>query len=140
VKLWKTFPERSTLIVVVIVFALYFGGNPQPPISVRLLGHRSVPSGKKERFSARWIPKCIHTDPVIVSIGWNEDEAGRAALDPIAHSKTFRLLTEDERAVVTPLPTMVKILVQAESRRNFARRIIAFRRAGVWTPVYVYFW
>jgi dihydrolipoamide dehydrogenase len=73
--------------------------------------------GKTERFSARWIPKCIHTDPMIASIGWNEDEAGKAGLDAIAHSQTFRLVTEDERTIVTPLPTMVKMLIQAESRQ-----------------------
>ena len=41
--------------------------------------------GKNGRFSARWIPRCIHTDPGAASIGWNEDEAGRAGLDVIAH-------------------------------------------------------
>ena len=75
--------------------------------------------GGKTRFSARWVPRCIHTDPSIASIGWNEDEAGKAGLDLIAHSQTFRLLTDDERSVVDPEPTMLKILIQSESRQIF---------------------
>jgi dihydrolipoamide dehydrogenase len=73
--------------------------------------------GRKERFSARWIPRCIHTDPPIASIGWNEEDAARAGLNVISHSQTFRLVTDDERTVVNPLPTLVKILLQAESRQ-----------------------
>jgi dihydrolipoamide dehydrogenase len=87
--------------------------------------------GRKERFSARWIPKCIHTDPLIASIGWNEDEAGRAGLDAIAHSQAFRLVTEDERTVVTPLPTLVKILVQAESRQILGVHVVGAQAAEI---------
>jgi dihydrolipoamide dehydrogenase len=87
--------------------------------------------GKKERFSARWIPKCIHTDPVIASIGWNEDEAGSAGVDAIAHSQTFRLVTEDERTVVMPLPTMVKILIQAESRQILGVHVVGAQAAEI---------
>jgi dihydrolipoamide dehydrogenase len=87
--------------------------------------------GKKEGFSARWIPKCIHTDPAIASVGWNEDEAGKAGLDAIAHSQTFRLVTEDERTVVTPLPTMVKILVQAETRQILGVHVVGTQAAEI---------
>jgi dihydrolipoamide dehydrogenase len=73
--------------------------------------------GKNSRFSPRWVPRCIHTDPGAASIGWNEDEAGKIGLDVIAHSETVRLVTEDERTVVTPSATMLKILLQAESRQ-----------------------
>jgi dihydrolipoamide dehydrogenase len=87
--------------------------------------------GKKEGFSARWIPKCIHTDPVIASVGWNEDEAGKAGLDAIAHSQTFRLVTEDERTVVTPLPTMVKMLIQAETRQILGVHVVGGQAAEI---------
>jgi len=56
--------------------------------------------GGQSRFSPRWVPPCIHTDPPIASIGWNEDEAGKAGLELIAHSQTFRLLTDDERKLL----------------------------------------
>ncbi len=76
--------------------------------------------GGKSRFSARWVPRCIHTDPSIASVGWNEDEAGKAGLDLIAHSQTFRLLTDDEKSVVDPGPTMLKILVNRSRGRSLA--------------------
>jgi dihydrolipoamide dehydrogenase len=87
--------------------------------------------GKQEGFSARWIPKCIHTDPAIASVGWTEDEAGKGGLDAIAHSQTFRLVTEDERTVVTPLPTMVKILIQAETRLLLGAHVVGGQAAEI---------
>jgi dihydrolipoamide dehydrogenase len=73
--------------------------------------------GKNTRFSPLWIPRCIHTDPPAASIGWNEDEAGRAGLDVIAHSQTFGRVADDERTLAEPAPLMLKILLGAESRQ-----------------------
>ncbi|MBV8279073.1 MAG: NAD(P)/FAD-dependent oxidoreductase [Verrucomicrobia bacterium] len=87
--------------------------------------------GRKERFSARWIPRCIHTDPRIASIGWNEEEAALAGLDVISHSQTFRLVTDDERTVVNPLPTMVKILLQSESRKILGVHVVGTHAAEI---------
>jgi dihydrolipoamide dehydrogenase len=87
--------------------------------------------GRKERFSARWIPRCIHTDPPIASIGWNEEDAGRAGLNVISHSQTFRLVTDDERTVVNPLPTMVKILLQSESRQILGVHVVGTAAAEI---------
>jgi dihydrolipoyl dehydrogenase len=87
--------------------------------------------GKKEGFSARWIPKCVHTDPMIASIGWSQEEADRAGLSAIAHSQTFRLVTEDERTVVTPLPTMVKILIQGETRELLGVHVMGGQAAEI---------
>ena len=87
--------------------------------------------GGQSRFSARWVPRCIHTDPPIASIGWNEDEAGKAGLELIAHSQTFRLLTDDERSVVDPVPTMLKILIQSESREIFGVHVIGRQAAEI---------
>ena len=87
--------------------------------------------GKNARFSARWIPRCIHTDPGAASIGWNEDEAGRAGLDVIAHKQKFRLVTDDERTVVFPAETMLKILLQAESRQILGVHVIGHQAAEI---------
>jgi dihydrolipoamide dehydrogenase len=87
--------------------------------------------GCKERFSARWIPRCIHTDPPIASIGWIEEDAARAGLDVISHSQTFRLVTDDERTVVNPLPTMVKILLQSESRQILGVHVVGTHAAEI---------
>jgi dihydrolipoamide dehydrogenase len=87
--------------------------------------------GGQSRFSARWVPRCIHTDPSIASVGWKEDEAGKAGLDLIAHSQTFRLLTDDERSVVDPVPTMIKILIHSESRQIFGVHVIGRQAAEI---------
>lgn len=87
--------------------------------------------GGKSRFSARWVPRCIHTDPSVASVGWNEDDAGKAGLDLIAHSQTFRLLTDDERSVVDPAPTLVKILIHSESRQIFGVHVIGRQAAEI---------
>jgi pyruvate/2-oxoglutarate dehydrogenase complex dihydrolipoamide dehydrogenase (E3) component len=73
--------------------------------------------GKKERFSQRWVPRCVHTDPMIASVGWTEEEAACAGLSAIARSQTFRLVTEDEKSVFDPIPVMLKILVESESKK-----------------------
>ena len=87
--------------------------------------------GRKERFSGQWIPRCIHTDPPIASIGWNEEDAARAGLNVISHSQTFRLVTDDERTVVNPLPTMVKILLQSESRHILGVHVVGIAAAEI---------
>ena len=87
--------------------------------------------GRKDQFSARGIPRCIHTSPPIASIGWNEEEAGRAGLDVICHSQTFRLVTDDERTVVNPLATMVKILLQSESRQILGVHVVGTQAAEI---------
>ena len=87
--------------------------------------------GRKEEFSARWIPRSIHTDPPIASVGWNEDDAGRAGLGVICHSQTFRLVTDDERTVINPLPTMVKILLQSESRHILGVHVVGTHAAEI---------
>ena len=87
--------------------------------------------GKQARFSARWIPRCIHTDPGAASIGWNEDEAGRAGLEVIAHSQTFRLVTDDERTVTNPSETMLKVIIQSESRQILGVHAVGHQAAEV---------
>jgi dihydrolipoamide dehydrogenase len=87
--------------------------------------------GKQARFSARRIPRCIHTDPGAASIGWNEDEAGRAGLDVIAHSQTFRLVTDDERTVTNPSETMLKVLIQSESRQILGVHAVGHQAAEI---------
>ncbi len=73
--------------------------------------------GRKTRFAQRWIPRCVHTDPQIASVGWTEEEATRAGLCAIAHTETSSLVTEDQKSVFDPVPVMFKILVDPESRK-----------------------
>ena len=73
--------------------------------------------GKHMSYTPRWLPKCVHTNPIIASIGWTEEEAGRAGLSVITHSDSVLMVTEDERSVLEPIRLMLKILVDSESRQ-----------------------
>src|SRR5271157_1364583 len=87
--------------------------------------------GKDTRFSSRWIPRCIHTDPPAASIGWSEEEAGKAGFDAISNSQTFRLVTDDVRTVIAPAETMLKILLQAESRQILGVHVVGHQAAEI---------
>ncbi|MGA8657049.1 MAG: hypothetical protein WB586_12955 [Chthoniobacterales bacterium] len=62
-------------------------------------------------------------------MGWTEEEAGRAGLSAVAHSETFRLVTDDEKSVIVPIPVTLKILVEAESRRILGVHAIGYHAA-----------
>ena len=49
----------------------------------------------------------------------------------IAHNQTFRLVTDDERTVVSPAETMLKILLQAESRQILGVHVIGHQAAEI---------
>ena len=48
-----------------------------------------------------------------------------------AHSQTFRLLTDDERSLVDPTPTLIKILIQSESRQIYGVHAIGRQAAEI---------
>jgi dihydrolipoamide dehydrogenase len=87
--------------------------------------------GKDTRFSSRWIPRCIHTDPPAASIGWTEEEAGKAGFDAISNSQTFRLVTDDVRTVLAPAETMLKIVLQGESRQILGVHVSGHQAAEI---------
>jgi dihydrolipoamide dehydrogenase len=73
--------------------------------------------GQEVRFDRRWIPRCVHTEPCIASVGWTEHEAAVAKLEYLAVSDTIRLISDTERSLVDPEPTFVKVIVDSRSRR-----------------------
>src|SRR4029077_10184907 len=73
--------------------------------------------GKRTPYTPRWLPKCVYTNPIIASVGWTEEEAGRAGVDAITHSNSFLMGTEEERSVLEPIRLTLKILVDSESRQ-----------------------
>ena len=72
--------------------------------------------GKSARFDLRWIPRCVHTDPPVASVGWTEREASAAGHDFEVLADTVHLVTDDDRSVVDPEPLKIRLVVQPEAR------------------------
>jgi dihydrolipoamide dehydrogenase len=75
-----------------------------------ILGHES-------RYDPRWSPRCIHTEPAVASVGWAENEASRSGIEFNVVSESMRLVSDDDRSVIDPVPTFLKAIVDSRSRR-----------------------
>jgi dihydrolipoamide dehydrogenase len=75
-----------------------------------ILGHES-------RYDPRWIPRCIHTEPAVASVGWAENEASRSGIAFDVVSESMRLVSDDDRSVIDPVPTFLKAIIDSRSRR-----------------------
>jgi dihydrolipoamide dehydrogenase len=73
--------------------------------------------GQESRYDPRWIPRCIHTEPAIASVGWAENEASISGIEFNVVSESMRLISDDDRSVVDPVPTFLKAIVDSRSRR-----------------------
>src|SRR3984893_11349854 len=74
-----------------------------------ILGHES-------RFDYRWTPRCIHTEPSVAAVGWTQQEAAAQGLEYVVASDTLRLVSDDERSLVDPESTFLKVIVDSRSR------------------------
>ncbi|HET9376218.1 MAG TPA: NAD(P)/FAD-dependent oxidoreductase [Chthoniobacterales bacterium] len=72
--------------------------------------------GQERRFDHRWIPRCVHTEPSIAAVGWTEPEAAAQGIEYLAVSDSVCLMSDNERSVIDPEPTFVKVLIDAHSR------------------------
>jgi dihydrolipoamide dehydrogenase len=72
--------------------------------------------GGDKRFDHRWIPRCVHTEPAISAVGWSEHEAGAQGIEYLAVSDTVGLMSDNERSVIDPEPTFIKVMIDAHSR------------------------
>jgi len=72
--------------------------------------------GQESRYDPRWVPRCIHTEPAIASVGWPENEAAKNGIDFKVASASMRLTSDDERSVIDPEPTFLKAVVDSHSR------------------------
>jgi dihydrolipoamide dehydrogenase len=72
--------------------------------------------GQENQVDQRWIPRCIHSEPAIASVGFTEEEAKAQGHDCLAVSDTIQLVSDIERSVVDPEPTFLKVIVDARSR------------------------
>jgi dihydrolipoamide dehydrogenase len=72
--------------------------------------------GGEARFDHRWIPRCVHTEPCVASVGWTEQEAATAGLEYLAVSDTTHLISDNQRSVIDPEPTFLKVMIDPGSR------------------------
>ncbi|MBV8900344.1 MAG: NAD(P)/FAD-dependent oxidoreductase [Verrucomicrobia bacterium] len=72
--------------------------------------------GKESRLDHRGIPRCIHTEPAIATVGCTESEAAGSGVEFAVASTSMRLVSDDDRSLVDPEPTVVKIIINPQSR------------------------
>ena len=72
--------------------------------------------GQESRFDSRWIPRSVHTVPPMATVGWTQHEAMAEGFDCVVASDSIRLVSDDERSVIDPEPTFMKIIVDAGTR------------------------
>lgn len=87
--------------------------------------------GKTARFDLRWVPRCVHTDPPVAATGWTEQEARTAGYEVEVISETLRLVSDDDRSVVNPEPTKMKLVVQPDKRRILGCLAIGLNAAEI---------
>jgi dihydrolipoamide dehydrogenase len=87
--------------------------------------------GKSARFDLRWIPRCVHTDPPVASVGWTEKEAIAAGHEIEVLAETVRLVTDDDRSVVDPEPLKIRVVVQPETRTLLGCQAVGEKAAEI---------
>jgi dihydrolipoamide dehydrogenase len=87
--------------------------------------------GKPARFDLRSVPRCVHTDPPVAAAGWTEQEASTAGYEVEVITETLRLVSDDDRSVVNPEPTTIKLVVQPDKRRILGCLAIGLNAAEI---------
>jgi dihydrolipoamide dehydrogenase len=73
--------------------------------------------GGSTSFDARWVPRCIHTDPCVATVGYTEETAELVDFPCRIASDTTFLVSDNPRSVIDPEPTFVKVIVDAKYDR-----------------------
>jgi dihydrolipoamide dehydrogenase len=73
--------------------------------------------GHEVRFEPHWIPRCLHTNPPIATVGWTEKEALAAGLDFEVFSENLPLITDDDATIVEPENNQLKLVIQTGTDR-----------------------
>jgi dihydrolipoamide dehydrogenase len=73
--------------------------------------------GQENRFDQRWIPRCVHTEPCLAAVGWSEEETAAEGIEHVVVSDTIRLVSDNERSVIDPEPTFLKVIINPRSRQ-----------------------
>ncbi|MGA8655139.1 MAG: NAD(P)/FAD-dependent oxidoreductase [Chthoniobacterales bacterium] len=87
--------------------------------------------GKSARFDLRWVPRCVHTDPPVASVGWTEKEAIAAGHDIEVLDETAHLVTDDDRSVVDPEPLRIRLVVQPATKMLLGCQAVGEKAAEI---------
>jgi pyruvate/2-oxoglutarate dehydrogenase complex dihydrolipoamide dehydrogenase (E3) component len=87
--------------------------------------------GKAARFDLRWVPRCVHTDPPVASVGWTEKEAIDAGHEIEVLEETLQLVTDDDRSIVDPEPLQIRLVVKAETRTLLGCQAVGEKAAEI---------
>jgi pyruvate/2-oxoglutarate dehydrogenase complex dihydrolipoamide dehydrogenase (E3) component len=87
--------------------------------------------GKYDRFDSRWVPRCVHTDPPVASVGWTEKEAIAAGHEIEVLEETLRLVTDDDRSVVEPERLQIRLVVRPETRSLLGCQAVGEKAAEI---------
>jgi dihydrolipoamide dehydrogenase len=87
--------------------------------------------GKAARFDSRWVPRCVHTDPPVASVGFTEKEAIDAGHEIEVLEETLRLVTDDDRSVVDPAPLQIRLVVKPETRTLLGCQAVGEKAAEI---------
>jgi dihydrolipoamide dehydrogenase len=71
--------------------------------------------GHSTEFDYRWVPRCIHTDPCIASVGRTEEEAKSEDIEYLTASDTIFLVSDNPRSIIDPEPTFLKVIIDSKS-------------------------
>jgi len=87
--------------------------------------------GEAARFDSRWVPRCVHTDPPVASVGWTEEEAINSGQDIEVLEETLRLMTDDDLSVVYPEPLQIRLVVKPETRTLLGCQAVGEKAAEI---------
>lgn len=75
--------------------------------------------GGDSLFDARWVPRYLDTEPPAAAVGWMEADAIEAGLELDARLEldSVRLITSEDRTIVEPSRTRVKLIVERHTKK-----------------------
>ena len=73
--------------------------------------------GGDSLFDARWVPRYLDTEPPAAAVGWMEADAIEAGLELDARPDSVRLITSEDRTIVEPSRTRMKLIVERDTKK-----------------------
>jgi len=87
--------------------------------------------GRESRFNERWIPRCVHTEPAVAAVGWTQQDADAQGVEYLAVSDTVHLVSDDERSLIEPEPTFLKVIVDAHTLHLLGCLVVGIHASAI---------